>query len=30
MDTEIWTFTTETDTPVTPTSLGHIKAGFAE
>lgn len=30
MDTEIWTFTTETDAAVTPTSLGVIKAGFSE
>lgn len=30
MDTETWTFHTESDTSVVPTSLGHIKADFAE
>jgi hypothetical protein len=30
METETWTFHTESDTSVAPASLGHIKADFAE
>lgn len=32
METETWTFTTEIDpeTSITPASIGHIKAGYAE